>query len=322
MCLLTQRTIGVKGLCGPNETFKYYLEDLNGITYQNYAKVATASKTASSLFTQAIDYAIQSTMSDILFTTPSPIQLNSISNVYYHRDFSETVLPVFIGQRGLEVTINHPTQIQYSSPIIRRVYIKTATDAVDLAININVNGVVVRTEIIPIVTAGQTYTIELNETITQRNFSVTFDQTVIETYQALYNTQYQCCGSVSNYTNGFDYLLNRTLGKFRVTGGFGISADIDLACDQDKLTCTLLPYFGEEIRFKAGVYLANEVLVSDRLELFVMNNKEDILEVAKSWQKEYNGRLKRKVPAILNSLKSTDACCFKQLGISRGIQLV
>ena len=322
MCLENQTTIGVRGLCEPDETFKYYLDDLNGITYKNYAKVATASKTASSLFNKAIEYGIQSTMNDILFSTPSPIQLNSISNVYYHRDFTDTILSTFTGQRGLEVSITAPTQIQYSSPIIRRVYIKTATDATDLEVNINVNNVSVRTEVLPTVVAGETYIIELNETIKERSFSITFDQTGIETYQAEYNSQYQCCGSVSNYSNGFDYLLRKKLGRFRVTGGFGVSADIDLACDQEKLTCTLLPYFGEEIRFKAGIYLANEVLVSDRLELFVINGKEDILELAKAWQKDYSSRLKRKTPAILNSLRGTDACCFQKIGISKGIQLV
>ena len=321
MCLTNQTTIGVRGLCAVGETYRYYLEDLNGITYQAYAKVAMASKTASSLFQTAITEAIKSTMSDIMYSTPSPIQFNNISQVYYHRDFSDTVQPVFAGERGLEVVINHPTQIQYSSSIVRTVYIRTVTDQVGLVVNLNVNGVIQRTETIDTI-AGQVYELQLNETVKYKSFSITYDQTTVETYQANFSTDYQCCGKVTNYINGFDYLLNRSLGKYRVTGGFGVSADIDLACDEEKLMCTLLPYFGEEIRWKAGIYLANEVLVSDRLELFVMNNKEDIMQLAESWSKEYNEKLKRKVPMILNSLKGTDRCCFKVMGLSKGLQLV
>lgn len=321
MCLLNQKTIGVRALCGPDTFFKYYLDDLNGITYQNYAKVAMASKTASSLFKQAIDYGIQSTMNDILFSTPSPIQLNSISNVYYHREFTDTILPVFVGERGLNVSVHNPTSIQYSSTVLRRVYIKADITQLAVPIHINVNNIIVRTELVDLV-QGQEYVLELNETINSNSFSVTFDQTLIPVYQAGYNTQYQCCGSVNSYSNGFDYLMTARLGRFRVSGGFGISADIDLICDEEKLTCTLLPYFGEEVRFKAGIYLANEVLVSDRLELFVINNKEDILQLAQAWQKDYDSRLQRKVPQILNSLRGTDKCCFRQLGVSQAIQLV
>lgn len=321
MCLLNQKTIGVRALCGPDTFFKYYLDDLNGITYQNYAKVAMASKTASGLFKQAIDYGIQSTMNDILFSTPSPIQLNSISNVYYHREFTDTILPVFVGERGLTVQVLNPTSIQYSTAVIRRIYIKSRYTQLNNVININVNGLVVKS-----VNADffqdEVVVIELNEAIKANNFSITFDQTNSLLYQAEFNSQYQCCGSVNSYSNGFDYLMTARLGRFRVSGGFGISADIDLICDEEKLTCTLLPYFGEEVRFKAGIYLANEVLVSDRLELFVINNKEDILQLAQAWQKDYDSRLQRKVPQILNSLRGTDKCCFRQLGVSQAIQLV
>ena len=322
MCLENQQIIGVRGLCEVGETYKYYLDDLNGITYQNLAKTAVASQTASSLFTTAIQEGIKGTISDILFSTPSPIQFNNISNVYYHRDFTETIQTGFVGSRGLTVSINRSTQIQYSSPVVRTIYIKTATDTTDLIINVISNGVVVYTETIPTVVAGSVYTLSPNVTIKESSFSIEFDQTSIDVYQAAFNSDYQCCGKVSNYINGFDYLLNKSLGRFRVTGGFGVSADIDLACDEEKLTCTLLPYFGEEVRWKAGIYLANAVLVSDRLTLFTINNKEDILQLAESWNAEYQTKLKRKASQVLNSLRGTDSCCFKQMGITRGVQLV
>lgn len=321
MCLINQTTIGVRGLCTEGESFKYYLDDLNGITYQNYAKVAVASKTASSLFSKAIEEGIKNTMSDIMYSVASPIQFNNVTQVYYHRDFSDKVQPVYTGERGLDVVINNPTQVQYSSSIIRTVYIRTVTDQTGLIVNVNVNGVIQRTETIDTV-AGQVYELQLNEVVKYKSFSITYDQTTVETYQALFSTDYQCCGKVSNYINGFDYLLNRSLGRYRVTGGFGVSADIDLACDEEKLMCTLLPYFGEEVRWKAGIYLANEVLVSDRLNLFTINNKEDILQLASAWSKDYEDKLKRKVPHILNSLKGTDQCCFKVMGIRKGVQLI
>lgn len=323
MCLANQTTIGVRGLCGIEETYRYYLDDLNGITYQNYAKVAVAGDTASSLFSKAIEEGIKTTMSDIMYSTPSPIQFGAISKVYYHNQFTDTIQPVFAGDRGLIVSINNVSQIAYSSSYVRTIYVKVATDTPSLIVNVtDNNGVVVFTYELKNVVAGIEYTIEANIKVSTKVFTITFDQTTIETYQAQFNSQYQCCGKISNYINGFDYLLNRSQGRYRVTGGFGVSADIDLACDEDKLMCTLLPYFGEEIRFKAGVYLANEVLVSDRLELFVMNNKEDILQLAQEWNKDYDEKLKRKVPHILNSLKGTDSCCFKVMGISKGVQLV
>lgn len=321
MCLENQRIIGVRGLCEEGETYKYYLDDLPGITYQNTAKTAVASKTASSLFAKAIEQGINSTMTDALYTINSPIQFNNVSNIYYHRDFSDAVQPVYAGERGLNVSMTYPTQVQFSSAIIRRVYIKTNTDVVGLVVNINVNGNIQRSETIDVL-AGQEYTIELNETIRYKDFSITFDQTTVETYQASFNSDYQCCGKIINYRNGFDYLLKRSLGRFRVTGGFGVAADIDLACDEEKLMCTLLPYLGEEVRYKAGIYLANEMLVSDRLNLFTINNQEDIANLASSWSAEYQERLKRKVPQLLNSFRNTDKCCFKTLGITKSIQLI
>jgi hypothetical protein len=320
MCLTNQTTIGVRGLCVVGETYRYYLDDLNGITYQNYAKVAVAGDTATSLFSKAIEEGIKTTMSDILYSTPSPIQFNNISQVYYHRDFSDTVLPVFVGERGLDVVINHPTQVQYSSSIIRTVYIRTVNDQPGLVVNLNVNGVIQRTETIDTI-GGQVYELHLNETVKYKSFSITFDQTLVETYQALFSTDYQCCGQVPNYRHGFDLILNKKPGKYRITGGFGVSADIDLACDEEKLICTLLPHFGEEIRWQAGIYLAQEVQVSDRLELFVMNNKQDIAALAQVWNNNYEEKLKRKVPMILNSLKGTDQCCFKVMGVRIGVQL-
>jgi hypothetical protein len=321
MC--NQTTIGVRALCEsltPPPVYKYYLDDLNGITYKNYAKVT--STTASALFNKAIQEGINSTISDALFSVGSPIQLTQVVNLYYHRDFSSTIYPAEASELGLVFNMLVPSQAQYSSIVIRKFYVNVATATPTLDININDGNTIVHTETLTDVEAGVTYEVVVDITLKNSFGSITFNHDGIDSYIAEFNPTYKCCGNITIYHTGFNYVMNKSIGKLKLEGGLGVSADIDLICDEEKVKCTLIPYLGEEIRFKAGIYLANEVLVSDRVDLFVLNNKEDIMELAKQWQKEYDTKMARKVPQLLQSLRGTDSCCFKNKGVTKGILLI
>ena len=330
MCL--QTTLGVRALCEditpltPPIKYRYYLDDLNGISYHNYDKVSSVSSNAKKLFQTAIEEGINSTITDALFSVDSRVQLNQVYKMYYHNTFTEKLHQpdVMAQERGISFMLVNPSRHQFSSLFVRTFYVMVAADLPTLDVNIYDGSTLVKTETLVGVEAGKTYAVQVDMKFKEIYGSIKFVQDTFDVYQAKYNSDFMCCGNFINYSNGFNYVVKYSSGisSLKIEGGFGVSADVDVICDEDKIRCTLIPYLGEEIRFKAGIYLANEVLISDRLELFVLNNKEDILEVAKQWQKEYDTKMKRKIPNIFASLRGTDKCCFKNTGITKSIQLI
>lgn len=312
-CLDTQTFLGTRGYCTPDTSYTLYLEDLNGLSNTAFSKISGTS--GYDLVNLAIREGIRKLVNDIALT-----HTNTLVDVYHQSEFTNTIntIPTVPTERGIKVSMYNAQHYQLSTLQLRTVYIKVNTPLVDVALNIYADGVLVYSDVVSTVNNQLTYF--PTQEVKGRSIEVTFEQNGVETYQAYINTN-NCNCKKPLYTKscGLSYL---TKDKLFVEGGFGINVDIDLLCDADKIACSLLPYFMYEARLAAGIYIAQEVMVTDRLNFFTTNNKEDIAEMARGWNNEYWEGIKSKLARVSYAIKCIDSNCFSCNSVKQTIQLV
>lgn len=322
-----QTILGTNYACeAPLTPWKYLLEDLPGVSIKSAASIAEES--GRELLDKVIRMGIDKTMNDVLYyrtkNDRSPIiNFNTIQSVYYQQEFSTRVQTGQLGNgdRGISFTLTNPSYYQFSSLFLRTVYIKTVNNAT-FNVNVYSNGQLIYTENITTI-GGQTYTLSnLNLMVSGNDVSITYNQDAIDVYQAVISSQ-NCCGYRPPTCDGcgFDFTYKHG-GRLKVEGGFGVTADLDVICNEEKFKCAMLPYFGQEARLQAGIALVNEALVSSRMNFFTINNIEALQELASMWLKEYNDLIISKVPSMRMAFKSADNCCFKNTYINTKTLLV
>lgn len=295
-------------------TSKLYIDDIPGIDVARMAKIA-ADKNGVAIIQKAIENACDETCEDALNYKPEggklPImRTNSVGNAYAQSNFRDTVLNGVTGQEGISFELRNPDLYQLSRLFIKRIHIKPESDIDSLTVTISDT---TNTELtVSDLVAGKVKTFEVNHAVEGKKVSLLLDHSAENFFKAYAPNEVESdclgCGNKRSI-----YQTERS-AYIKVTGGFGISADVDLACDLDKIKCQILPYLKYAVRWKAAMILALEGQFSDRANFFSQNVKfDDYMAFA---EESYHKKIQETVPSLKNILKFSDRNCFECGGLT------
>lgn len=115
------------------------------------------------------------------------------------------------------------------------------------------------------------------------------------------------CGYVKGYNNGKELSSKE---------GYGIQLDFGCVCDYDELMCTLAPtYIGELVWLRSRELLLDERLRSDRLNNFVVYDKEETKRFRDELHNEYIGKWQTFASSLLGIIQKLGDSCLQCKGI-------
>lgn len=338
-CLDNQKLLGVRAECEVNPC-QIYLDDVEGIDAKKVANLASNS-TGIELMKKAIRQGFELTLEDALNTDSYKLTTNTFTQVYFQNKFKTTYQNQSAGMRGIEFEIEYPQKYQFSNLQIQNIYVRTRTTLVNAQLIISTNDkeylitkdnrillvesklvnevlsvideegneVLVASLELPTFTADETYSFTyLNFETGDFKTKIQFDQT----NTAVYNTYLPtvgCCGSVT---------VQKSFNGLSIEGGYGVSADVAISCDSDKIKCFILPHLVYSVRFRAMMYLIQDAMLTDRMNFFAQNAQEDLEAFGKHISNQYYQSLGRKVPMLKNMLAQNDKNCFSCSSVKRG----
>ncbi len=339
-CIENQKLLGIRAMCNETTNYKIYLDDMPGIDQKRMANIASNS-TGMELMQKAIRMGWEDTLEEALNYRKNEgsvpiLSFNPAKGIYSQREFQTRVMPVFAGERGLNVEFKYPYKYQYSILVIDNVHLRTVADATGILLkvvngaktyyidknsetyietsatnakNLNTNADILIADIPTVDTkANDTLTIPQVNLELVNDFSVVFDQTTIETYQAFVPQMKACCG------NAPKPLLQNGL---RITDSFGVSLDISQRCDSELMKCNMMVYLFFAARYRAVIHLIQEALLSDRMNFFTMNSKEGLAAYGENMANMYRQKLNETVPTLRKLLSANDNNCFSCNGFTK-----
>lgn len=338
-CIDNQKYIGIRADCEINPC-QIYLDDVEGIDAKKVGNFASNS-TGIELMKKAIRQGIELTLEDAINTDSYNLTTNSFSQLYFQNKFKTTFENEFDGMRGIDFEIEYPQKYQFSNLQIQNIYVRTRTTLVNAQLIIFTNDkeylvtkdnrvllvesklvnqvltvideqgdeVLVSNLLLPTFIGNETYSfMNLNFETADTKASIKFDQTNTGVYNTYLPTA-GCCGSVTVMKN-FNGLV--------IEGGYGVSADIAVKCDSNKIKCFLLPNLVYSARYRAVMYLIQEAMLTDRMNFFAQNAQDDLQSFGKHISTLYYQSLNRKLPSLKNLLAQNDKNCFSCSSVKRG----
>lgn len=159
---------------------------------------------------------------------------------------------------------------------------------------------------------GQVNTFQLDFTAAGNEVRITLDNTNLQTYNAAITCMKGCNGTVPNpcgWVAGWN-------GTSEVkTEGFGISATFSCDCDYSQLLCAWAKQFtGEIVYWKARSLVMQERLNSERLNNFVVYNREEAQEKVTEFENTYRDKWNTfalALPGLLKNLRDDCIICNK-----------
>lgn len=290
-----------------------YIEDIPGVDLQRMANIATDS-TGLELIKKAIrnacDEACEEAMNYKSDEGKSPLMLtNPIGATYSQSKFTDNLLDTYAGDRGIRFELRRPDFYQYSSMVVKRIYLLAGQDASAVVVSIIDGSQTTALDPVDLV-ADELYTIDLlNYKAKNRNFQILTDHSAVRFYQAYTpsNTGCSSCGGNKRYEDGY-------ISQMFVSGGYGISAVVALECDTDRIKCGILAYLRYAIHYKAVMNLALEGQFTNRLNFYAASM--DFEQFYNYLEAQYRERMNRISPSIRRLLMPQDRNCFKCAGMT------
>lgn len=283
----------------------YLDKNVIGIDVKRMANIASDAS-GLELIKKSIANACDEVAEEALNFNGSSIQTSAVGFRYYESKFRDTVLASSNQERGIEFEIKRPDFYQFSNIYITKVYVKANTDESAVVIKIIDGQTTESLEPIDLV-AGEIYELDLEYKAKNKAVRIVTDHSHIQFYQSYIpaHTNKGCssCGGrkVNNYSDSVPTLW--------VTGGHGITADIELRCDTQKIKCAMLSELRYAILYKSAMLLAIEGEFTDRLNFYSANtNFDDFYEYLEG---EYLTRMERISPSIMQRFKGFDRNCFE-----------
>ena len=283
-----------------------YLDELPGIDLKRMANIAS-SGSGSELINRAIKTACDDVAEEALNNGDAPnIATSELGYFYIESKFRTSVLENYNGDRGIEFDIRRPDFYQYSNLHIRRIHLKAAENAGGVIVKIVDGNNETELDTVDLV-AGETKTIELDYQCKNNKVQIVTDHSDIQYYQAYLPSDFNKCYSCGSGAKSNSYAPN--LQTLWISGGHGISADMAMECNTDKIKCFLLKYLKYPILYKAAMNLAIEGEQSDRLNFYAANTDFESFYAYNEIQ--YEERLKRVLPNLMRNIKPFDKNCFR-----------
>ncbi|WP_338764162.1 hypothetical protein WAF17_21165 [Bernardetia sp. ABR2-2B] len=349
-CLDNQKLLGVRADCSDEVSYKIYLDDVEGLDLKKVSNVASNS-TGLELMRKAIKQGFELTLEDAINNDTGSVISRNYTELYFQNKFTSRQVTAEADQvRGISFEIQHPQKYQFSEIRIQNLYVKTLSNLDDAQILIITNekeflltadsrileveaktGNTVDTVIdeegtsipvssltLPNLVANETYSFHnLNFDTNSYKVEIAFDQTSTDVSQAyLPSTGCTSCGGGS--VNVLD-----VYNGLKIRGGYGVSADVAVACDMERVKCFMLNELAYVARYRAVMYLIQDAALTDRMNFFAQNAQEDLEAFGKHISSKYYSLLNRKIVHLKSLLSQQDKNCFAcSTGVKRGTIIV
>ncbi len=306
--------IGIRAL-GESPKSSLFIEEVPGIDIKRMANIA-ADSTGATLIRKAIrnacDEACEEALNYRSDPSKSPLMLlNATGSMYSQSKFLDNALALAGGYYGIRFELRRPDYYQHSSLVVKRIYLRSLYDASGVVVRIVDGDKITNLDPIDLI-GGETYAIEeVNYRANSRKIEIQADHSAVQLYQAYtpaYNTGCRSC-------SGRKGVEDSGISEMLVTGASGVTADVALECDTDRIKCAILPYLRYAIQYKAAMNLALEGRFSDRLNFYAASM--DFEQFFSFAQEQYNERMMRVVPSIRSLLRPQDRNCFFCSGTTR-----
>lgn len=305
---------GEQGAAAPRSGL--YIEDVPGVDVKRMANIASDS-TGVGLIKKCIREACDQVTEEALNyrngkAQPIQVGINYTGATYTQSKYTDNLLQAYNGERGLLVELRRPDFYQFSSLVVKRIYLKAGQDVSGVIVKIKEGDKVTSLDPVDLLKDEVLTIDEINYKSGNRKIEIVTDQTGIRFYQA-YTPAYSGCQSCGGNRNRY---IQDTISQLYVDGGFGVSADVALECDLDRIKCGILPYLRYAVRYKAVMLLALEGKFTDRLNFYAASMDFD--EFYGYMDEKYEEAIERQIPSLRHLLKPLDHNCFKCYGTARG----
>jgi hypothetical protein len=105
-------------------------------------------------------------------------------------------------------------------------------------------------------------------------------------------------------------VLGISNGGTNTSESYGISCDVQCACDYELILCALANkgLLGEVVMYKTGVEIMDERLKTDRLNYFTTYGRQEAQEIMKEWEARYGDAWNTLITALPKTLLQIDGC--------------
>lgn len=118
-----------------------------------------------------------------------------------------------------------------------------------------------------------------------------------------------CACKMKSYGNGNFNAIGWD-GLKSSNNSYGITAQVNLECDESVIMCMLKNRLGYQALYRAGAEVMKEVQNSDRLNSFTICGFERAVELEQEWMQEYDKRMKVLAATLPNMLRGADKLCI------------
>ncbi len=307
--------ISIRGYCETESLSGLDLMDAPELSSLNLSAIANEDvKNGFTLANEKIALATKLIRNDIMSVMAANNVLPEITDIHYNTGVFRTnnVIASDPVYRGLVLYKNRRTSGKLRKNKIHKISVFPLNDATDVIIKIidayPSNDLVTETSMIVDLTGNQVNEIEVDYTVQGEWVKVIMDGTDVSVASSYLTCFTGCNGTMPNdcgYTKG--YYNNK---EITAKEGYGIVLDFSCYCDYEQLICDLSKlYIGEIVWLKTRVLLLEEHIKSNRLNNWIIYNREETKEYLTDVENQYRNKWNVFVNAMPRILKQyRDSC--------------
>lgn len=307
--------ISVGDNCSETSLSGLNLLDAPELSSLNLAAMANEDvQSGFTLANQKIALAVKFVQNDIMTVMAANNVLPEVTDIHYNTGVfrTNTAYAAEAVYRGLILYKNRRTSGKLRKNKIHKVSIFPLNNATDVTLKIidayPSKDLVTETSMTIDLVANQVNEIELDYTVQGEWVKVLLDGTDVEVASSYLTCFTGCNGTMPNdcgYTKG--YYNNK---EITAKEGYGIVVDFSCYCDYEQLMCDLAKlYIGEIVWLKTRVLLLEEHIKSNRLNNWIIYNREETKEYLTDIENQYRNKWNvfiQSMPRILKQYR--DSC--------------
>lgn len=300
----------------------YINKNLAGISLKRAANYAEGElQTGVELLNQAITNGIQRTRSELITEMLGYVRFNSIvSSSRYGKftyDFTDATkyFAASAANRGIKAELKNCCRL--TSLYVKRVAVLTNTNITDGTLTITDGGTVTTKTFSS--TAQVLTEVEVNYKANSTTILITLDNTSISVSDSSLNYTGSCGFCSNDCCSHHNCNCNEGVNVWGWNGTsttgttYGLSALIDVICDEDKFICEIshIPDVAWMSLYAAGVWAFEYGLLSNRINVFTNYGDEQISAQIEQWNQEFNMRKTKVAKQLPRYLSQIDMCCLE-----------
>lgn len=305
--------IGIRALCEEDKVKPrsgLYIDNLPGVSIENAGLVSQRNGEGEKLLLKCIHNACEDTIQDALNYSNGRSRLISThdrTKIFMHNKFEKKALSNLSGEHGLNIEFKKPSLFQLSNMEIKAVYLKAADDVENATLKLVTEHETVSITGVNLV-ANKVVKIDNSEFFpfisNAFKLNILVDHDEADFYPAYIPTD-GCVSCGGGAAKTYFYDSDTTL---KVSGGYGVGADISLVCNLDSIKCYLTNELKRAILYRAGMNLALESKFSKRTNFYRLSGTAD--DALAYFTTEYENSLAAVIKSVISIIKGLDKNCF------------